>query len=161
MGTVNQAPNMYNIFSRFIVYYMSEELSNILIDMRSKLKPRLSENMKKNLDTMSESNKLLFNLMIMMEDEYEKHDIAKIKKAVSEFTKQVEKEEREYEERRKAKEERKAQRIKRDEEKRLSEMKLPDLEDLPVSTKSRSRSISTSRSSGGKRKNNKTKKHKK
>ena len=82
---------------------MSEELSNILIDMRSKLKPRLSENMKKNLDTMSESNKLLFNLMIMMEDEYEKHDIAKIKKAVSEFTKQVEKEEREYEERRKAK----------------------------------------------------------
>ena len=138
---------------------MSEELSNILIDMRSKIKPRLSDSMKKNVDTMSESNKSLFNLMKMMEDENERHDIAKIKKAVSEFTKQIEKEEREAEEKRQAKEKRKAERKERAEEKRLSEMELPDLEDLPVSTKSRSRS--RSRSSGGKRKNNKTKKHKK
>ena len=138
---------------------MSEELSNILIDMRSKIKPRLSDSMKKNVDTMSESNKSLFNLMKMMEDENERHDIAKIKKAVSEFTKQIEKEEREAEEKRQAKEKRKAERKDRAEEKRLSEMELPDLEDLPVSSKSRSRS--RSRSSGGKRKNNKTKKHKK
>ena len=138
---------------------MSEELSNILIDMRSKIKPRLSDSMKKNVDTMSESNKSLFNLMKMMEDENERHDIAKIKKAVSEFTKQIEKEEREAEEKRQAKEKRKAERRERAEEKRLSEMELPDLEDLPVSSKSRSRS--RSRSSGGKRKNNKTKKHKK
>ena len=138
---------------------MSEELSNILIDMRSKIKPRLSDSMKKNLDTMSESNKSLFNLMKMMEDENERHDIAKIKKAVSEFTKQIEKEEHEAEEKRQAKEKRKAERKERAEEKRLSEMELPDLEDLPVSSKSRSRS--RSRSSGGKRKNNKTKKHKK
>ena len=138
---------------------MSEELSNILIDMRSKIKPRLSDSMKKNVDTMSESNKSLFTLMKMMEDENERHDIAKIKKAVSEFTKQIEKEEREAEEKRQAKEKRKAERKERAEEKRLSEMELPDLEDLPVSTKSRSRS--RSRSSGGKRKNNKTKKHKK
>ena len=138
---------------------MSEELSNILIDMRSKIKPRLSDSMKKNVDTMSESNKSLFNLMKMMEDENERHDIAKIKKAVSEFTKQIEKEEREAEEKRQAKETRKAERRERAEEKRLSEMELPDLEDLPVSSKSRSRS--RSRSSGGKRKNNKTKKHKK
>ena len=136
---------------------MSEELSNILIDMRSKIKPRLSDSMKKNVDTMSESNKSLFNLMKMMEDENERHDIAKIKKAVSEFTKQIEKEEREAEEKRQAKEKRRAERRERAEEKRLSEMELPDLEDLPVSSKSRSRS----RSSGGKRKNNKTKKHKK
>ena len=140
---------------------MSEELSNILIDMRSKIKPRLSDSMKKNVDTMSESNKSLFNLMKMMEDENERHDIAKIKKAVSEFTKQIEKEEREAEEKRQAKEKRKAERKDRAEEKRLSEMELPDLEDLPVSTKSRSGSRSRSRSSGGKRKNNKTKKHKK
>ena len=138
---------------------MSEELSNILIDMRSKIKPRLSDSMKKNVDTMSESNKSLFNLMKMMEDENERHDIAKIKKAVSEFTKQIEKEEHEAEEKRQAKEKRKAERKERAEEKRLSEMELPDLEDLPVSSKSRSRS--RSRSSGGKRKNNKTKKHKK
>jgi hypothetical protein len=132
-----------------------EKLSNILIDMRTQLKPRLSDSMKDSVGTMSESNQSLFNLMKIMEDEHEKHDIAKIKKAVSEFTKQIEKEEREYEEKRQAKEKRKAEKRRIAEEKRLSEMELPDLEDLPVSTRS------SSRSRGGKRKNNKTKKHKK
>ena len=133
-----------------------EERLKRVMDAYLKMQPKSRSDVlmeQTDMSSYSESTKMLFNLIKAKEEKLERDNIEKIKKAVSEFTKQL------AEKRRQAKEERKAQRKERAEEKRLSEMELPDLEDLPVSTRSRSRS--SSRSSGGKRKNNKTKKHKK
>ncbi len=126
-----------------------EERLKILTDAYFKMKPKSRSDIymeQTDMSSYSSSTKMLFNLLKAKEEEIEKENIEKIKKAVSEFTKQL------AEEKQKAKEERQAQRIKRAEEKRVSEIPLPDLEDL---------SKSRSRYSGGKRKNNKTKKHKK
>ena len=133
-----------------------EERLKRVMDAYLKMQPKSRSDVlmeQTDMSSYSESTRMLFNLIKAKEEKLERDNIEKIKKAVSEFTKQL------AEKRRQAKEERKAQRKERAEEKRLSEMELPDLEDLPVSTRSRSRS--SSRSSGGKRKNNKTKKHKK
>ena len=131
-----------------------EERLKRVMDAYLKMQPKSRSDVlmeQTDMSSYSESTKMLFNLIKAKEEKLERDNIEKIKKAVSEFTKQL------AEKRRQAKEERKAQRKERAEEKRLSEIPLPDLEDLPVSTRSRS----SSRSSGGKRKNNKTKKHKK
>jgi len=131
-----------------------EERLKRVMDAYLKMQPKSRSDVLMEQTDMSsyfESTRMLFNLIKAKEEKLERDNIEKIKKAVSEFTKQL------AEKRRQAKEERKAQRKERAEEKRLSEMELPDLEDLPVSTRSRSRSSSM----GGKRKNNKTKKHKK
>ena len=137
-----------------------EERVKILTDAYLKMQPKSRSEIymeQNDMSSYSPSTMMLFNLLKIMEEQIEKENITEIKKRVSEFTKKMAEEKRVAEEKRKAKEERQAQRIKRAEEKRVSEIPLPDLEDLPVSTKSRSRSSS----SGGKRKNNKTKKHKK
>jgi hypothetical protein len=131
-----------------------EERLKRVMDAYLKMQPKSRSDVlmeQTDMSSYSESTRMLFNLIKAKEEKLERDNIEKIKKAVSEFTKQL------AEKRRQAKEERKAQRKERAEEKRLSEMELPDLEDLPVSTRSRSRSSSM----GGKRKNNKTKKHKK
>jgi hypothetical protein len=90
-----------------------------------------------------------------MEEQIEKENIAEIKKRVSEFTKQLAEEKLKAEEKRIAKEQRQSEKKRIAEEKRVSEILLPDLEDLDKSSKSKTRS------SGGRKKNNKTKKHKK
>jgi hypothetical protein len=91
------------------------------------------------ISKLTDQDKFTFGILKQMEEEIEKENIVKIKKVVSEFT-----------EKRIAEEEQQAQRMKRAEEKRVSEIPLPN---LVASTKSRSR--------GGRKKNNKTKKHKK
>ncbi len=131
-----------------------EERLKRVMDAYLKMQPKSRSDVfmeQTDMSSYSESTRMLFNLIKAKEEKLERDNIEKIKKAVSEFTKQLAEEKRQAEEKRKAEKRRIA------EEKRLSEMELPDLEDLHVSSKSRY----SSRSRGGKRKNNKTKKHKK
>jgi len=134
-----------------------EERLKRVMDAYLKMQPKSRSDVlmeQTDMSSYSESTRMLFNLIKAKEEKLERDNIEKIKKAVSEFTKQL------AEKRRQAKEERKAEKTRIAEEKRLSEIPLPDLEDLSKS-RSRSRSRSRSMSMDGKRKNNKTKKHKK
>jgi hypothetical protein len=135
-----------------------EERLKIVLDAYLKMQPKSRSEIYKEQNDMSSyapSSKLLFVLLKTMEEQIEKENIAEIKKRVSEFTKQLAEEKLKAEEKRIAKEQRQSEKKRIAEEKRVSEILLPDLEDLDKSSKSKTRS------SGGRKKNNKTKKHKK
>jgi hypothetical protein len=135
-----------------------EERLKRVMDAYLKMQPKSRSDVfmeQTDMSSYSESTRMLFNLIKAKEEKLERDNIEKIKKAVSEFTKQLAEEKLKAEEKRIAKEQRQSEKKRIAEEKRVSEILLPDLEDLDKSSKSKTRS------SGGRKKNNKTKKHKK
>ena len=130
-----------------------EERVKIVMDAYLKMQPESRSDMFARTNDMSkltDQDRLVFGLLKQMEEEIQRQDNEEIKKRVAEFSKQLSEEKRVAEEKQKAKEQQIAEEKQKAEEKRVSKIQIPGLKDL-----------SNSRSRGGRKKNNKTKKHKK